>query len=116
FVPFSAVLGGVPELRKIVQAAADRKKLQAKRTILFVDEIHRFNRAQQDAFLPHVEGGTIVLIGATTENPSFNVNGALLSRVRVLRLEPLSDADICSLLLRAVSDPDRGLGATRLQI
>jgi putative ATPase len=116
FVPFSAVLGGIPELRKIVQAAAERKQLQGRRTILFVDEIHRFNRAQQDAFLPHVESGTIVLVGATTENPSFNINSALLSRVRVLRLQPLSDDDIQALLRRALADRERGLGSLELEV
>ncbi len=111
FEPFSAVLGGVPELRKLLAAAAERKKLQGKRTILFVDEIHRFNKAQQDALLPHVEKGTVVLIGATTENPSFAVNAALLSRARVFRLEPLAPDAIATLLSRALADRDRGLGA-----
>ena len=89
FVPFSAVLGSVAELREIVAAARDRLAFHGQRTIVFVDEIHRFNKAQQDAFLPHVEDGTIVLVGATTENPSFAVNAALLSRCKVFRLEPL---------------------------
>src|SRR5512138_3401905 len=86
FVPFSAVLGGVKEIREIVQAARDRRRMSRQRTILFVDEIHRFTKAQQDAFLPHVESGTVTLIGATTENPSFEMNGALLSRMRVFVL------------------------------
>jgi putative ATPase len=111
FEPFSAVLGGVPELRKIVAAAAERKKTYGARTILFVDEIHRFNKAQQDALLPHVERGTVVLIGATTENPSFAVNAALLSRARVFRLEPLAKNEIAALLSRALRDRDRGLGS-----
>ena len=87
FVPFSAVLGGVPELRKIIAAAKEQKNYYGKKTILFIDEIHRFNKAQQDALLPHVENGTVTLIGATTENPSFAVNSALLSRARVFDLE-----------------------------
>jgi putative ATPase len=111
FVPFSAVLGGVAELREIIAAAKDRRAYAGRRTILFVDEIHRFNKAQQDAFLPHVENGTVTLIGATTENPSFAVNAAVLSRARVLRLEELTDADIETLLRRAATDTERGLGA-----
>jgi putative ATPase len=94
FVAFSAVLSGVKELREIVAAAAERQRLHGRATILFVDEIHRFNKAQQDAFLPHVENGTIVLLGATTENPSFEVIAPLLSRTRVLVLEALDDAAI----------------------
>src|ERR1700738_5659241 len=93
FVPFSAVTEGVPRVREIVREAEDRLET-GRGTILFADEIHRFNKAQQDAFLPHVEGGTITLIGATTENPSFEINGALLSRLRVFVLRPLSPADI----------------------
>jgi len=111
FVRFSAVLGGLPELREILGAARERRAYQGKATILFVDEIHRFNKGQQDAFLPHVEDGTITLIGATTENPSFAVNAAVLSRCRVLRLEPLEDADVLQLLERAVVDSERGLGS-----
>ncbi len=114
FEPFSAVLGGVPELRKVVAAAQERKKLHGRRTILFVDEIHRFNKAQQDALLPHVEKGTVVLIGATTENPSFAVNAALLSRARVFRLEALPPESIGLLLARALADRERGLGALGL--
>lgn len=102
FVPFNAVLGGVPELRGIV-AEARRAKERGERTILFVDEIHRFNRAQQDAFLPHVEDGTITLIGATTENPSFAVNAPLLSRCKVFRLAALAEADLVEILGRALS-------------
>jgi putative ATPase len=112
FVPFSAVLAGVKEIRQVVaEAEADRAR-GGKRTILFVDEIHRFNKGQQDAFLPHVEKGTLILIGATTENPSFEVNAALLSRCRVYSLQPLSEDDIVSILERALGDPERGLGAT----
>ena len=103
FVAFSAVLGSVGELREIVAAARDRLSFHGKRTIVFVDEIHRFNKAQQDAFLPHVEAGTITLIGATTENPSFAVNAALLSRCKVFRLEPLGEDDLVRLLERAHS-------------
>ncbi|MFO0586852.1 MAG: replication-associated recombination protein A [Polyangiaceae bacterium] len=102
FVPFNAVLGGVAELRTIV-AEARRAKERGERTILFVDEIHRFNRAQQDAFLPHVEDGTIKLIGATTENPSFAVNAPLLSRCKVFRLSALGDAEIAAILTRALA-------------
>jgi putative ATPase len=114
FVSFSAVLGSVGELREIVGAARDRLAFQGQRTIVFVDEIHRFNKAQQDAFLPHVEDGTIVLIGATTENPSFSVIAALLSRCKVFRLEPLGVADIVVLLRRALGDEAHGLGAKRV--
>jgi putative ATPase len=114
FVPFSAVLGGVKEIREIVAAARERKRLHRQRTILFVDEIHRFTRTQQDAFLPHVEAGTITLIGATTENPSFEINGALLSRCRVVTLRALTDEEVGALLDRAVTSP-RGLaGSVRL--
>jgi len=114
FVPFSAVLGSVAELREIVAAARDRLAFHGQRTILFVDEIHRFNKAQQDAFLPHVEDGTVVLLGATTENPSFAVNAALLSRCKVLRLEAISEDDLVVLLRRALEDRDHGLGAKGL--
>jgi putative ATPase len=114
FVPFSAVLGSVGELREIVAAARDRLAFHGQRTIVFVDEIHRFNKAQQDAFLPHVEDGTIVLVGATTENPSFAVNAALLSRCKVFRLEPLTAEDLVILLRRALHDSPHGLGAKGL--
>jgi putative ATPase len=110
FVPFSAVLGGVKEIREIVKKARDRLGMHGRRTLLFVDEIHRFNKAQQDAFLPHVEKGTVVLVGATTENPSFEVNSALLSRLRVVKLKPLGKEALCSILRRALEDPLRGLG------
>ncbi|MCA9580994.1 MAG: replication-associated recombination protein A, partial [Myxococcales bacterium] len=110
YVPFSAVLGGIPELRKIVAAAKEKRSFYGTRTILFVDEIHRFNRAQQDALLPHVEAGTVTLIGATTENPSFSVNAALLSRARVFRLEPITPASMVTLLNRCLTDRERGLG------
>ena len=116
FVPFSAVLGGVPELRKIIAAAKEQKNYYGKKTILFVDEIHRFNKAQQDALLPHVENGTVTLIGATTENPSFAVNSALLSRTRVFDLKPLDADDLKKLLDRALEDDDRGIGHAPQQV
>ncbi len=109
FVPFSAVLGGVKEIREIVLAARDRRRMQRQRTILFVDEIHRFTKSQQDAFLPHVESGALTLIGATTENPSFEINAALLSRCRVVTLRALTEDEVAVLLDRAVSSP-QGLG------
>jgi len=111
FVPFNAVLGGVQELRQVMATAREARAYEGKRTILFVDEIHRFNRAQQDAFLPHVEDGTITLIGATTENPSFAVNAPLLSRCRVFRLNLLDEEAITLLLQRALSAKE-GLGGT----
>jgi putative ATPase len=114
FVPFSAVLGGVKEIREIVAAARDRRRMHRKRTILFVDEIHRFTRAQQDAFLPHVEDGTITLIGATTENPSFEVNAALLSRCRVATLRALTEDEVAALLDRAAAAPEGLAGAVAL--
>lgn len=111
FEPFSAVLGGVKEVRAIVERARARVARGEGRTLLFVDEIHRFNKSQQDAFLPHVEDGTLILIGATTENPSFALNAALLSRSRVVKLEPLSPEALVTLMRRALDDRDRGLGA-----
>jgi putative ATPase len=114
FVSFSAVTGGVPELREIIRAAQHRLATQGQKTILFVDEIHRFNKAQQDAFLPHVEKGTIILVGATTENPSFEVVAPLLSRSLVAVLRPLDDEALGRILDRALADVDRGLGAKRL--
>jgi len=114
FVPFSAVLGGVKEIREIVAAARDRRRLHRRRTILFVDEIHRFTKAQQDAFLPHVEDGTITLIGATTENPSFEVIAALLSRCRVVTLRALTEDEIAALLDRALALPGGLAGAVGL--
>src|ERR671937_2172108 len=102
FVPFSAVLAGIKEIKEIM-AAAEKSRRVGRRTIVFVDEIHRFNKAQQDAFLPHVEQGNITLIGATTENPSFEVISALLSRSRVFVLKSLSDEDVITLLRRAIA-------------
>ena len=116
FVPFSAVLGGVPELREILAEARKRRAYEARGTILFVDEIHRFNKAQQDAFLPHVEDGTITLVGATTENPSFAVNAAILSRCKVFHLEPLGEDDLVAIVRHAIADADRGLGARGIAV
>ena len=116
FVAFSAVLSGVKELRHILDEARDQQRLHGKPTVLFVDEIHRFNKAQQDAFLPHVEKGLIILLGATTENPSFEVIAPLLSRARVVVLEALNPEDLIILLKRALSDEERGLGNQRLTV
>ena len=116
FVPFSAVTEGVPRIREIIGEARDRLESGGQQTILFIDEIHRLNKAQQDSLLPPAEDGTITLIGATTENPSFEVIGALLSRTRVFVLEPLTPADIERLLGRALEDSDRGLGANQLRV
>lgn len=114
FAAFSAVLSGVKELRQIIDEARDQQRLHGKSTLLFVDEIHRFNKAQQDAFLPHVERGLIILIGATTENPSFEVIAPLLSRARVVVLEALSEDALVLLLKRALADEERGLGTQHL--
>ena len=116
FVALSAVSAGVADLRKVVEAARKLLDFNGQRTVLFVDEIHRFNKAQQDAILPHVENGTVVLIGATTENPSFEVNSALLSRCRVFRLERLSDDDVLTVVRRALADEERGLGGQGIEI
>ncbi len=110
FVPYSAVTVGVKEIKELAAHAKDDLKYSGAKTILFLDEIHRFNRSQQDYLLPHVERGTLILIGATTENPSFEVNSALLSRLRVFILEPLSEEDIRKILRRALTDSDSGLG------
>ncbi len=115
FVPFSAVLSGIKEI-KAVMADAEKARRLGRHTVLFIDEIHRFNKAQQDAFLPYVERGDVVLIGATTENPSFEVISALLSRTKVYTLRALETAEIVSLLDRALTTPDRGLGHLRLKI
>ena len=114
FVAFSAVLSGVKEIRQVVAEAEVERTRRRARPILFVDEIHRFNRAQQDAFLPHVEKGTIVLIGATTENPSFEVNSALLSRCRVYVLRPLGEEQLVAIMKAALADRERGLGGVRV--
>jgi putative ATPase len=110
----SATMSGVKEVREVVQRADERWKFHRRRTILFIDEIHRFNKVQQDALLPHVESGRLTLIGATTENPSFEVNAALLSRARVFVLESLSRDDLVAVLKRALTDPERGLGKNGL--
>ena len=109
FIGFSAVFSGVKEIREVVEEARGRRKYHDQRTVLFVDEIHRFNKAQQDAFLPHVEKGTVILIGATTENPSFEVIPPLLSRVKVFVLKPLEKEDILHILRQALSNRERGL-------
>jgi len=113
FIEFSAVMSGIKEIKQVMTAAAQASEMHS-RTILFVDEIHRFNKAQQDAFLPYVERGVIRLIGATTENPSFEIISALLSRCRVYVLEPLSEARITTLLRKALEDRERGLGAQEI--
>ena len=115
FINFSAAIGSIKEVRDIIKIAEDRLKIQTK-TILFVDEIHRFNKAQQDAFLPHVEKGTIILIGATTENPSFEIISALLSRCRVFVLKALKPPDIEQVIKRALTDKKRGLGNLNIEI
>src|ERR1700685_712028 len=114
FIEFSAVLAGIKEIKQVM-ADAERARQYGTRTIVFIDEIHRFNKAQQDAFLPHVEKGNIRLIGATTENPSFEINGALLSRTRVYVLHPLTEDQIVQLLKRALIDEERGLGTMHVQ-
>ena len=116
FIQFSAVLSGVKEIREVVKEAEGRLKEKGQKTILFVDEIHRFNKAQQDAFLPHVEKGNIILIGATTENPSFEVIAPLLSRTKVLVLKSLTGSDLERITQRALQDPERGLGKIRARL
>ena len=115
FIPVSAVTTGIKEVKEIIASAERRRQIRGTRTVLFVDEIHRFNKAQQDAFLPHVEAGTIILVGATTENPSFEVISALLSRSKVYILQPLSTAEIVTILRRALADDVRGLGSRGVQ-
>lgn len=112
----SAVMSGVKDIRAVMSRAAERRDQYGRRTVLFLDEIHRFSKSQQDALLPHVEAGTVTLIGATTENPSFEVNGALLSRCRVLRLESLSKEALADLARRALGDRERGLGCLEIEI
>ena len=115
FVPFSAVTSGIKEVKQVMADAGRLRRASGERTLLFVDEMHRFNRAQQDAFLPYVERGDIVLVGATTENPSFELNAALLSRCRVLALRPLGTAELVAIMRRALADVERGLGALAVQ-
>jgi putative ATPase len=116
FETISAVMAGVADIRRVIADAQERRKLHGRRTILLVDEIHRFNKAQQDALLPHVENGTVILIGATTENPYFEVIGALVSRSRVFQLRPLADEDVRSLLRRALTDKERGYGSRNVAV
>jgi putative ATPase len=116
FETISAVLSGVAELRRVIAEAGERRKLYQKRTILFVDEVHRWNKAQQDALLPHVENGTVTLIGATTENPYFEVIGALVSRSRIFQLRPLDDEAVRQLLERALADRARGYGSRDVRV
>jgi putative ATPase len=116
FEAMSAVLSGVKEVREVLRAAEERRRREGRRTIVLIDEIHRFNKAQQDALLAHVESGDIVLIGATTENPSFEVNAALLSRSRVVVLKPLAAEELVSVLRQAIADVERGLGALHAEV
>jgi putative ATPase len=116
FQTISAVLAGVAELRRVIKEAEDQRALYGRRTILLVDEIHRWNKAQQDALLPHVEDGTLILIGATTQNPYFEVIAPLVSRSRVFQFKPLNDADVETLLRRALADPERGVGRIPAQV
>src|SRR5512136_1321393 len=116
FETISAILAGKTELREIIEAALERRRLHGKRTILFVDEVHRWNKAQQDALLPHIENGTVTLIGATTENPYFEVIGALISRSRVFQLSPLTREQTGLLIDRAISDTDRGYGRRKIRL
>jgi len=115
FIPFSAVTATIKEIREVIKEAK-AERLRGKRTILFIDEIHRFNKAQQDAFLPHLEKGTVILIGATTENPSFEVIGPLLSRTRVFVLNPLTEGEVRTILERAIQDNERGLGPFKVRV
>lgn len=116
FETISAVLAGKADLRRVIKEARERRKLHGARTILFVDEVHRWNKAQQDALLPHVEDGTITLIGATTENPYFEVIGALVSRSRIFQLRPLGDEEIRHIIQRALTDPERGYGKRTIRL
>ncbi|MDY7078058.1 MAG: AAA family ATPase [Chloroflexota bacterium] len=116
FETISAVLAGVADLRRVIKEAKDRRGMYGQRTILLVDEIHRWNRAQQDALLPHVEDGTVVLIGATTENPYFEVIAPLVSRSRVFQFKPLADEDVAAILHRALAEPERGYSARHVQL
>src|SRR5687767_1889509 len=116
YVSFSAVLSGIKEIREVMTEAERIRRGSGRRTIVFIDEIHRFNKAQQDAFLPRVEAGDIVLIGATTENPSFEVNAALLSRSKVFVLRGLTTDEVATILKRALEDEDRGLGGLQASV
>lgn len=116
FEEFSAVTSGVADLRRVVKEARTNRDLYGKRTVLFVDEIHRFNKSQQDGFLPHIENGTIILIGATTENPGFEINSAIMSRSKLFELKPLEDVDIKNIINQALKDKERGLGNQKLKV
>jgi len=116
FVPYSAVISGIKEIKTVMQEAEQQRKYYGKQTILFIDEIHRFNKAQQDAFLPYVERGDIILLGATTENPSFEINSALLSRIKVVVLHPLQPEHLRTIIRRALEDRERGLGSLDLPL
>ena len=116
FESLSAVLDGVKDIRETIERARYHQSVSARPTLLFVDEVHRFNKGQQDAFLPHIENGTVIFIGATTENPAFELNNALLSRARVYLLKALSDQEILLLIETALNDSERGLGASGLKL
>ena len=116
FLPVSAVLSGVKDIRQAIEMARQYREAYGRETVLFVDEVHRFNKSQQDAFLPHVEDGTITFIGATTENPSFELNNALLSRLRVYVLKPITAGDMAGIIRRALADAGRGLGDLGLEL
>src|SRR2546425_12634656 len=116
FVPFSAVSSGIREVREVMSEANEYRRRLGKRTVVFIDEIHRFNKAQQDAFLHYVESGTIILIGATTENPSFEVNSALLSRSKVFVLDPLTTEEIVTIVKAAIEDARNGFGEHRIDV
>ena len=116
FVALSAVLAGVKDVRQAVELAQQRQQLERRQTLLFVDEVHRFNKAQQDAFLPYVEDGTVLFVGATTENPSFELNNALLSRARTYVLKRLGEDDLFKVLRQALQDSERGLASQGIRI
>ena len=116
FIQFSAVTSGIADVKRVIREAKNRLRIYNQRTILFIDEIHRFNKTQQDTFLPHVENGTITLIGATTENPSFEVIGPLLSRTRIFTLKRLTPPEIKKILNRAIKDKSKGLGQYKIKI
>lgn len=116
FEEFSAVTSGIADLRRVVKEARERRELYSKKTVLFVDEIHRFNKSQQDGFLPHIENGTIILIGATTENPGFEINSAIMSRSKLFELRPLEEGDIANIIKVALKDKENGLGKGKLTI
>ena len=116
FEQLNAVSSGVADIRRVTSEAKERLRIYRLRTVLFIDEIHRFNKSQQDALLPFVEEGTVILIGATTESPMFEINSALLSRSRIFRLEPLTDQHIKAIILRAIKDTEKGLGMHQIEI